>query len=287
MSPSRRRLGAAAMRSARCSTRCGSVPPREPRGPPPAPSVAPARGANALVGAPPPPRAEPAASGSSRLTWIKQSSGPALAPGGPTSPPSTFLPGSGGATPSPCASTPSLGTPTPPPCVPAPSLGTPAPPPSASPPRLGTPTPPPPSHPPTVCVRPHLERTHKFDPINRVNNTRIAANLPRLIALQLPNKMPAKVKQRQFLRLRTRLLVTALTDLTHPQFRQFGNKRCRVKLCHNDRRDRCRVTFCAPRGIHDLAPHRREPLGEIGHFRKSGISRSSSSSSKPGSATMR
>src|SRR6218665_4188131 len=63
------------------------------------------------------------------------------------------------------------------------------------------------SHIPTVCACPRLERTYKLNPINRVNNTRIAANLPRLIALQLPNKVPAKVKRRQFLRLCTRLLV--------------------------------------------------------------------------------
>src|SRR6218665_3675079 len=268
MSPSKRRLGAAAMRSARCSTRCGSVPPREPPGTPPTPSV-PTERANALMGAAAQPRAEPAASESSRLTWIKQSSGPALVPSGPTSPPSALLPGSSG--------------PTSPPCTPPPPLGTPP-----SPPRAPAPRPPPGhSHIPTVCACPRLERTHKLNPINRVNNTRIAANLPRLIALQLPNKVPAKVKRRQFLRLCTRLLVTVLTDLAHPQFRQLGNKRCRVKLCHDDHRDRCRVAFCAPRCIHDLTLHRREPLGEIGHFRKSGISRSSSSSSKPGSATMR
>src|SRR6218665_182071 len=143
------------------------------------------------------------------------------------------------------------------------------------------------SHIPTVCACPRPQRTHKLNPHNPVKNTRIPTNLPRLIALQLPNKVPAKVKRRQFLRLCTRLLVTVLTDLAHPQFRQLGNKRCRVKLCHDDHRDRCRVAFCAPRCIHDLTLHRREPLGEIGHFRKSGISRSSSSSSKPGSATMR
>src|SRR5690606_30632283 len=81
------------------------------------------------------------------------------------------------------------------------------------------------------------------------------------------------------------LLVAVLSEVAHPQGSQFTHEFGRMQLRHDNRRD---LGFQPPtlaRGSGDGGTHRRQPFrdGGVRHFKKSGMSRLSSSSSKTGS----
>src|SRR5690606_40957434 len=125
--------------------------------------------------------------------------------------------------------------------------------------------------------------------INRVHDGCVSPHRSRFLALQLADEVPDQLQVTSFVCLGLRFLVAILAEVTHAQLEQFTNERCRVKLRNDDCGELGGMPTCHPRGIADVGANHVEPTGKrgrarIGHFKKSGISSESSSSSNAGSA---
>src|SRR5690606_13002435 len=124
--------------------------------------------------------------------------------------------------------------------------------------------------------------------IDRVDDARVAARLAGLVALQLADEVPDRVQVGGPLGLRPGLLVAVLAEVAHAEPVQLAHEPRGVELGDDDRGELVHPASRRPGGVRDAGLDRREPLGEPlavirGHLRKSGTSRSPSSSSKAGS----
>src|SRR6185312_16260367 len=130
--------------------------------------------------------------------------------------------------------------------------------------------------------------------IDRVDDRGIVPRLASLLALQLADEMPVELEVGQLRGLGRGLLVAVLAEVTHPERVQAPHELRRVELGHHDRRDRGSIPPCFPGGLGDGLLHAAQPRREVTvvrhlpppecrYLRKSGTSRSSSSSPKTGS----
>ncbi len=114
-----------------------------------------------------------------------------------------------------------------------------------------------------------------------MHGARVATHGTGLVALQLPHEMPGEVEIGELGRLRGGLLVPVLPDVSHPEFEELPHERRRMELGHDDAGQLCRVAPGRTSRVCDPAVDVGEAIGEaaVGHyFKKSGTSRSSSSS---------
>ncbi|MCU1578188.1 MAG: hypothetical protein JWP19_392 [Rhodoglobus sp.] len=127
-------------------------------------------------------------------------------------------------------------------------------------------------------------------PVDGVQHLRVLAHLLRLLRLELSDEMPGRIEIGKLRDLRLRLLVAALAEIPHPEFVELAYEHCRVELGDDDGSDGLGVTPGFPRGIHYPPANGFEPFGKAGlmrghdYLRKSGMSRSLSSSSNDLSA---
>jgi hypothetical protein len=97
------------------------------------------------------------------------------------------------------------------------------------------------------------QRVDERRPVDRVDRRRVRAHLPRLLALQLPDEVPAHVDVGELGGLLLRLLVPVLADVVHAELDEFGDERRPAGTSSRRSWSLVRIAAGVPRGIRDAA----------------------------------
>src|SRR4029077_10154357 len=132
------------------------------------------------------------------------------------------------------------------------------------------------------------EGTDQPQPVHRMHDMGVPGHAGALIRLQLPDEVPGKGEIGALRGLRRRLGVAVLPDIGHAQVAEQPDVGRGSGLGHRDQRQLADLSPGRLARLGDAAADFGQPQGEffppagVGHFRKSGTSRSSSSSKTTG-----